>query len=482
LACLLLFAAWRKPSAPRLLAAGAVCAATALTNWHAGFTLCIGVACCLVALSGGRVRSIRIWILVGLIAYGLAAPWLPPSTLMTIENNARTVGLHEVLTPAKILLRWACFGAAALVLLGMLRRFRAGPAVRFSAMFLLITAGLTLLSEWWRIEILPQAGRYHIQMEMGIALVAGLCVARLVRGQPRWVGMGCAAILIAFCVAPVKQVRRHNRDVNLRSIDMSVTPMYQVGNWLHEHRFAGRVFASGGVGFWLHAFTDTPNLDGGFTHGRINPQAAVAWYGIQAREPAGRAVLWMKAFGVRAVAVAEPGSLEPYPAPAMAGKFDQVLDVLWRGPHDVLYQVPGPATIAYQIPRGAILRRPPLSSEALRPYVEAIEAPRAALRSHWTSRHSLRIEGDMASHEPVSVQVAYHPGWSARVNGRPAGLGADGLGQMIVEHGCDGPCTLELTYDGGVEMRICRWLPLLALIAAVWFGRSANRAADTSGG
>jgi hypothetical protein len=51
-----------------------------------------------------------------------------------------------------------------------------------------------------------------------------------------------------------------------------------------------------------------------------------------------------------------------------------------------------------------------------------------------------------------------------------------------VEHGCDGPCTLELTYDGGVEMRICRWLPLLALIAAVWFGRSANRAADTSGG
>jgi hypothetical protein len=393
---------------------------------------------------------------------------------MTIQTNARTVGLHEVLSPAKILIRWACFGGAALALLWMLRRFRASPAVRFSAMFLLITAGLTLLSEWWRIEILPQAGRYHVQMEMGIALVAGLCLARLVRHQPSWVGLGCVAILAAFCVAPVKQVRRHNRDINLRAIDMTATPMYQVGNWLHEHGFTGRVFASGAVGFWLHAFTDTPNLDGGFTHGRINPQAAVAWYGIQAREPAERAVLWMKAFGVRAVAVAEPGSLEPYPSPPMAGKFDRLLEVLWRGPHDVLYRVPGAETLAYQVPRDAILRRPPLSAEALLPYVEALERPQAQLRSQWTTRHSLRIEGEMASHELVSVQVAYHPGWSASVQGRPVGLRADGLGQMVVEHGCNGPCTVDLDYDGGLEMRICRWLPLLALVAAMLLGRRSS--------
>jgi len=462
-ACLLLFALWQKPSVPRLLAAGAICSATALTNWHAGFTLCIAVLCCWMALESGRLRALRLTILAGLIAYAFAAVWLPPSTLMTIQTNARTVGLREVLTPAKILLRWACFSGGLLALFWLLRRFRAGQAVRFSMMFLLITATLTLASEWWKIEILPQAGRYHLQMEMGVALMVGLLLARLVRDYPRWVGAGVVAILIAFSVEPVKQVRRLNRDINLRAIDMKATPMYQIGNWLREHQFQDRVFASGGIGFWLHAFTDTPNLDGGFSHGRINPVISDAWYAIQAKEPPGKALLWMKAFGIRAIAVALPGSLEPYPAPGTAGKFDHALQPLWQGPHDVLFAVPRPSTLAYRIPPHAVLHQKPPIAEMLEAYVEAIEQPAAALRSNWTSRHSLRIEGDLTGSDILNVQVSFHPGWSAAVEGRTARVRRDGLGQMLVDHGCEGRCVVELSYDGGLEMRICRFLPLLAI-------------------
>ncbi|MBL8230420.1 MAG: hypothetical protein JNL98_18160 [Bryobacterales bacterium] len=463
LACLLMLMLWRKPSVGRLIAASLMCAATALTNWHAGFTLGMALLCALIVLPDGHGKALRWLVLTALMAYAVAAVWLPPSTIATIQTNARTIGLPETLTPAKIALRWILLGGAAAGLVWLLRRWRAGFAEQFAVLFLALTGTLTLMAEWAKVEILPQAGRYHLQMEMGIALVAGLLLARLVRGHAAWVGGGSIAILIAFSVHPVKQVRRLNREINLRAIDMKATPMYQIGTWLRENRFQDRVFALGATGFWLHVFTDTPNLDGGFSHGRINYQSAVAWYGIQAAEPVDRALLWLKAFGIRAIAVSGQGSTEPYPSPGMAQKFEGVLKPLWAGPHDVLYAVPGASTLAYRIAPEAVLRQAPGVSEDLRPYVSAIEAEGAPLRSHWTSPRSLRIAGALRRRDVVSLQVSFHRGWSAMAGGRRVPVRADGLGQMIVEPECDGPCTVDVFYDGGLERRICGLLPAAAL-------------------
>jgi hypothetical protein len=79
--------------------------------------------------------------------------------------------------------------------------------------------------------------------------------------------------------------------------------------------------------------------------------------------------------------------------------------------------------------------------------------------------------------QAVSIQVTQHPGWRARVNGTSRPIKSDGLGLMWLETGCNGICDVQLEYDGGAELRICRLLSALALGAlAVAFCWKAVRA------
>jgi hypothetical protein len=71
--------------------------------------------------------------------------------------------------------------------------------------------------------------------------------------------------------------------------------------------------------------------------------------------------------------------------------------------------------------------------------------------------------------QAVSVQVTHHPGWHAKANGISRQIKADGLGLMWLQAGCNGPCDVQLEYDGGTELRICRLLSAVALAALVVF-------------
>jgi hypothetical protein len=67
--------------------------------------------------------------------------------------------------------------------------------------------------------------------------------------------------------------------------------------------------------------------------------------------------------------------------------------------------------------------------------------------------------------EAISVQVNHHPGWRALSAGRPVRVERDGIGLMWLQPDCDGECTVELRYNGGTELRLCRWVSGLTLFA-----------------
>jgi hypothetical protein len=79
------------------------------------------------------------------------------------------------------------------------------------------------------------------------------------------------------------------------------------------------------------------------------------------------------------------------------------------------------------------------------------------------------------------VQVTYHPGWHATVAGKPQKVFKDGLGLMWLHPDCNGACEVVLDYDGGWELRICRWLSWLAIallpIVPVFFRGKRNPSA-----
>jgi hypothetical protein len=112
------------------------------------------------------------------------------------------------------------------------------------------------------------------------------------------------------------------------------------------------------------------------------------------------------------------------------------------------------------MPESAIARRP----AALEQYVAALDDPSLPLAEmEWHGRNHIHVRTTASPGQVVSMQVSYHPGWHAKVNGQARPIEADWLGLMWFRPECNGPCDVELVYDGGWELRICRYLSFAAM-------------------
>ena len=172
---------------------------------------------------------------------------------------------------------------------------------------------------------------------------------------------------------------------------------------------------------------------------------------------------------MQAVQIGGPRSAEFYKPFRNPERFEGVLEPLWRDGDDVMYRVGQPHTsLARVVNRTDLVTRPPANGidvEPLRGYVAALdnpEMPRADFR--WTSGHSAHIVTDLRPDQVVSVQMAWHPGWHATVNGSGHPIKRDAIGLMAIEPAAAGPCTIDLSFDGGTEMRVARWLSALTAL------------------
>jgi hypothetical protein len=179
-------------------------------------------------------------------------------------------------------------------------------------------------------------------------------------------------------------------------------------------------------------------------------------------------VLWLKALGVQAVGVSGPGSTEAYKGFVDPRKFNGLLELLWRNGGDALYRV-GKAhvSLARVLPRDALVARMPANGDdvdPLRAYVAALEDPALPeARFEWTSPHTALIATDLKPGQVVSLQMAWHPGWHARAGGTAIPIARDALGLMTI-YPQPGASVIDLSYDGGVEMRIAKWVSAITAI------------------
>jgi hypothetical protein len=205
----------------------------------------------------------------------------------------------------------------------------------------------------------------------------------------------------------------------------------------------------------------------------------VALYGIYTGATAGPrdaeySVLWMKALGIQAVGVSGPASGEFYKPFHDPKKFEGVLEPLWRDGDDVIYRVGAPrASLARVIRREDQVTREPVNGvdvDPLRPYVAALDNPAMARADFkWTSAHAATIATTLEPGQIVSVQISWHRGWRAIVNGRQVPVTRDLIGLTAIDPGVAGPCVIDFIYDGGTEMQIANWLSaLMLLLLTAW--------------
>jgi hypothetical protein len=453
-------------------------AATVLCNWIGAVALALALAAYLLA--GFFTAWKPVWLrtlAMGLYAYALAMPWVSPSIIATIRASAlRLVGFKGS--------GWAfgLFAVSLPALAWVLKRCGIPPALRFAGLWLYGPAAIALESFWFHRDLLPQAQRYHLEMDlafwMAVALV-GLpwggsrsCPwpgpLRDLPHRALWIGALVALIAIPLALHQRRQARGLETPIDIQS-----TAEYKISHWLGEHLPGRRVFAPGSVSFWMDAFSDTPMLVGGFDNGIRNQTLWDVNFQILFGDKPAVALAFLKAYGCDAIVGGDPASGEvyhPYKHPERL----HGLPELWRDGPEVIYAVPRRGSLAHVMRAASLVREVPVGYEtkALAPYLAALDDPSLPPATfRWRDPATAAITADLRPEDLLSVQVTWDQGWNAKVNGQPRRVWGDKLGQVVVEPRCAGACAVELTYDGGWEQRLARWSSVLALAAGgLWIG------------
>jgi hypothetical protein len=461
-------------------------AALVLTNW----TGTVGLVMALTAFFlsyGAKMR--REGLLraagIGVVAYLLASPWLPPSIVLQVPRNARWS--DGVVYGATHALWWLGLVLALVALAWLFERINLDRAFRFFLLFFLFTAVVLMAVLWFQVTLVPQPHRWQLELEMALIPAVLFPLAVGWNRMPRAARYALLAILAAGVAWQVKSYRWYVHYQTL-PIDMERTFEYRMAKWYEANLGDKRVFAPGSVSVWMNLFVDTPQMVGCCDQSVPAREQRIAFYTIYLGENAGErdaeiSELWLRAYGAAAIGMSGPEGKEFFKAYRNPNKFDGRLPELWREGDDVIYAIPSRShSLAHVIRAGQEVSREVengLDVEPLRKYVAALEDPSLPLASaRWLNPHHLRVEAPVERGHIISLQASFAPGWHAIANGSPARLWRDTLGQMLIDPDCAGPCTIDLVYDGGAE---AIWTRVLQgggiVICALWLQRLRRRPA-----
>jgi hypothetical protein len=440
-----------------------------LSSWPASVVMILAISCYVVALPPAKWRPVALRIAAAaVISYAAIAPWIPPSTLFSTFD--RSGSMNGAYPPGQGLARTAA--ALGLLAVFALTRWAMGRApfwFRFAAQFTLLTGGVALIYEYSKIVLVTQAIRFHLPMEIGISLTTAFAASLLLHRRKK-AQYAMAVLVVALSVWLTILARRHAR-VETAAADGATMIEAETANWFARNLSGDRVWTTGSISFWLDALSDTPQLAGCCEQSNMNPTLDMARYELVIDGSSENRQLWVRALGVHAFSVGGRNSREPYKDVHHAEALIGSSDCPWQDGDDYICVVPGRAhSLAHVMMHADLASRAPsggIDAEPLRSYVAALENPAYPVANlRWPNNHTAKVDLNLNPEQILSLQVTYYPGWRATANRRTVPVQRDNLGFMYVEPGCDGACSIELIYDGGLESRLLWWLRAVTLLGA----------------
>jgi hypothetical protein len=475
IALLFLYEFWKSVPGSRRrawmgLLAGAFAILTALTNAFGAVTLALAAVCLLVTLPRRELaRAAAMSLGVVVVAYAAVSVLIPPSVIHAIRVNSPTVGGPYHYTARS----WVGLAGLAVgfVLLWLGSAWaKASPWSRFIILFAWIVTAITLLN-FVQVYIVVQPSRYQVEMEMALLFCLAFAADAALRGRTAMVR---GVVIAAGLVFALRQtvVYKHYAHHLIEPVEITTTPEYKMARWVDSHAQEDRVFIGGSYCFWTNVFTDAPQLAGGHDPTNLNPLHPIAVFEIYFDRDGPRTVKWLKALGVSEIGVPDPNGHEYYKPFQNPDKFDGVLPLAWKESADRIYEIPKQHPgLAHVIPRNSVVSRAPVNGldvDTFAPYIAALDDPALpGANMRWLNFHEIRVEAVVRPGQAISVQENYDAGWRATANGQPAALRKDALGFMFIEPACDGPCRLDLVWDGGMERRATKTISVSTLCAVV---------------
>ncbi len=464
-------------------ASGLATAAVMLSNAFGTVDLFLAVLCLLALLDVRDLwRGFKTVAAIGAAVYLVVSPIMLPSLLLVIRQNSQFVGGDyrftsrsaagvAILVAAFALCRWICW------------RFRLPSQLTFFLLMTIIFAGIPTLALLFNIVVLPQPHRYHVEFELAVCPLLLFAAEFFLKRMPAWTAKAALICLLGFCARQIGYYVRY-ADRLIVPIDIASTTEFKIADWINRNLSGQRVMLTSTQSYIFNVFRDNPQLRGGHDPNYPNWSEAVAHFTIITGMNAGSrdaeiSILWLKAFGAQAVAVPLPDAF--YHAFEHPRKFDGILPVLWSDASGtVLYAVPNRSpSLAHVVPPQAIVSRTPihgLDVDGLEQYVRALDDTSLPLADlTWSNLHTLQIRTVAQPDQAISVQITWHPGWHAIVNGQEIPIARDGIGLMAIRPGCSGACTVDMYYDGGTELKITLLLSMVTLLGCgIYFLRGTT--------
>ena len=425
-----------------------------MTNTPATLMLSVALLCLFFSLpeiAFGRL----VWRggVVAVWGYAIACWAVPPSYLKMVLRNLGST--HAGFASGGW--RWGLLLGLLMLLYGLGRLLKHLPFyLRFGLLYSMFLLTVSPGADSGRFELLPEAGRFHLELELAICLVvAGVfCQVYDKMSRPkRLVAMGMG---IAFlCVLATSFLTRVRFD--LVSAQPESRSEFQSAQWLADHsgEWQGRVFAPGSNSFWLNVFSDLPQVTGCCDQGRSSDMpgrlASVVNLAMTGEQHQ-RAILWLKAFGVGAVIAPGPKSTEEYKDFRNWEKFKGWLPVLHEGAGDLIYQVPNKAPgLVQNLDADQQLEAPFDSLEfylKLERYVAGSGG--VAPKVTWRNSQAAIIETTLKPGQVLNVKISSVPGWRATVGGKRVPIVRDALDFMTIKPDCNGACEIKLEWSSPV--------------------------------
>jgi hypothetical protein len=430
---------------------------------------------CLIAVFPKREygRNAITILLIGALAYAIVSPFLSPSLIQAIRQASAISesgwAIGSVTGLAVVALGWV-------VLWLGLERWISDWRLRFFALFAYLTSSVPVVALYLHRQLAPQPGRYKLEMELSIALVVIFGLRPLVEKVPAALKASLFFLFLALATEQIVSHRLYGK-VILRSADPTQTIEYRTAAWTARNLPGVRVMFPGSIAQWANDFTAVPQFAGSSwsqAYSQVQQLGLKGIYNGDARV----SLDWLEAFGVGAIAVSGPKSQEYWKPFSHPAKFDGLLPVLWSDADVTIYRVPQQTvSLAHVITEASLVSHAPRGSDdtyEIEKYVAAINDPSSpAAEFQWAGTNRIQIRTTAPDQmKALSVQVSYHPGWHAKANNRKVEVRRDGLGLIWLKPECSGPCEIQLDYDGGWELRLCRYLSFTAisvlLLAILW--------------
>jgi hypothetical protein len=458
----------------------------ALTSVFAPIVMMMAALCLLFVLRREDLAgNIALVVAIGAYGYALSARFLPPSLIRAIHTaskrgEAANWSMGTLTALSLIVLGW-------ILLWHFLPRWTSDWRMQFFALFTYLVSCPPVLTRWLDRNILPQPGRYKLEMEMAWAILLIFVARYWIEKLPRKFKWALLFVYVSLAGEQIAQDRVWAK-ASFQAEPYETTIEYRVSTWLARNLPGVRVYLPGTIARWAEAFADVPQYGGeswsiAYNAVQQTGDDGIANGGHTQEEDAVIGLAWLRAYGVGAVCVPGAKSPEFWKGIVHPAKFDGVLPLLWREDDTSIYSVPQhSASLAHVVPAAAIVRRAPRSRGEIgeiQRYDAALEdASLPAADFRWEGRNGIGIHTSARPGQVISVQVSYHPGWHVTVGNRHPKLHKDGLGLMWFDPECNGACDASLDYDGGWELRIFRWLSYLAfcglLVGAVVRGVSGR--------